>query len=225
MAEQLVLDLPVRHAFGRADFFVSEPNAQAVAAVEDWPNWPLGKLVLSGPAGAGKSHLARIWADLAGAPVIAAQALATADLAGMAETGAAVEDVPLADAAGQEALFHLHNLCAAGGCPLLLSGRGASARWGLSLPDLSSRIAAAMEVRMGAPDDALLQAVVIKQLADRQLAMKPGVLRYVLPRMERSFDFAGRLVERLDALALARRTPVGRKLAAEVLADLSGEAG
>lgn len=225
MAEQLVLDLPVRRAFGRDDFFVSDANAQAVAAVEDWPRWPLAKLVLSGPAGAGKSHLAGIWADLTGAQVVRAATLPGRDLAALSETGAAVEDVPLAEADGEEALFHLHNLCAAAGRPLLLTGRGPSAGWGVALPDLASRIAAAMEVRLGAPDDVLLQAVVIKQFGDRQLAVKPGVLSYLLPRMERSFDFAGRLVDRLDARALARGAPVGRKLASEVLAELAAEAG
>ena len=67
---QLVLDLPVRPALGRADFFVSPANRLALAQVESWPGWPSGRLAVTGPEGAGKTHLAHVWAARAGARII-----------------------------------------------------------------------------------------------------------------------------------------------------------
>ncbi|MGB8622376.1 MAG: chromosomal replication initiator DnaA, partial [Paracoccaceae bacterium] len=75
MAEQLVFDLPLRAARGREDFFVSPANAMAVAQVENWRRWPARKLVLVGPQGAGKTHLAHVWAAQADAGIVEAAAL------------------------------------------------------------------------------------------------------------------------------------------------------
>lgn len=220
MSEQLVFDLPVETAFGRDDFFTSEANAAAVAQIEDWRDWPLGKLVLTGPEGSGKSHLARIWAAQAGATLANAADLQDADLDRLGETGAAVEDVPNASAATQEALFLVHNLCAARSAPLLLTGRGPAAGWGLTLPDLTSRVAAALEVRVGAPDDNLLQALFIKLFDDRQIAVTPAVLSQLMLHTDRSFAFVEDLVDRLDKAALARKSKVNRTVVRDVLAQM-----
>ena len=58
-ARQLSFDLPTRTALGRADFFVSPANAEAVALIEGWHGWPSRKLVVAGPAGAGKTRVLR----------------------------------------------------------------------------------------------------------------------------------------------------------------------
>ena len=76
---QLAFDLAHAESYGRAGFFVSPANATALATVEDWLNWPGGKLVLAGPPGAGKTHLAHIWAEAAGARRIMARDLRGAD--------------------------------------------------------------------------------------------------------------------------------------------------
>lgn len=223
MGEQLILDLPVTTGFARDDFFVSDSNAQAVAMLERWPEWPLNKLLLSGPEGAGKSHLSHVWAAAAQAQVARARGLAGVDITAMAQTGAAIEDVPEASPEDQVALFHLHNLCAARGAPLLLTGRGPAAGWRLSLPDLVSRISAALEMRIGPPDDNLLHALLIKLFADRQLTVAPRVLRQLLLRMDRSFASAEYLVAKLDRLALQRGGAITPRLASEVLESMKDD--
>ena len=80
-AEQLVLDLPVRQALGRDDFFVAPCNEMAVAQLDGWARWPEGRLVLAGPSGSGKTHLAHVWADMSGARIIEAAALLPEDAA------------------------------------------------------------------------------------------------------------------------------------------------
>lgn len=226
MAMQLGFDLPLRTARGRNDFLVAPSNAMAVAMIENWRNWSGGKLVLSGPEGAGKTHLTHVWAQAAQARIIAARDLDAADVPGLAQMAIAVEDVPqiATDAAAQTALFHLHNLVLAEGHSLLLTGCGTVARWGLTLPDLKSRLQGALEASIDAPDDALLSAVLVKVLADRQLVPPPDLIPYLLSRMDRSFAAANRLVAALDRESLARRRPITRALAAQVLDNCNEDA-
>jgi chromosomal replication initiation ATPase DnaA len=138
------------------------------------------------------------------------------------EDGAAVavEDadrLPAGAGAVEETLFHLCNRLAAGGGSLLVSGREAPARWRLALPDLASRLEASPVARLEPPDDALLAAVLVKLFADRQLTVAPGLVRYVVGRMERSFAAAEATVAALDRAGLAGQRPVTARLAAEVL--------
>lgn len=223
---QLALDLASRPALGRSDFFVAEPNRLALAQVDRWPDWPNGKIALVGPRGSGKTHLVHVWAARAGAWIMPALGLAELDLGTVAEQGAvAVEDADRLPALGadvgraEETLFHLHNKLALGGGTLMVTGVGRPASWPVALPDLASRLRAAVVAELAAPDDALLAAVLVKLFEDRQLDVAPELIGYLLPRIERSFAGAQRVVALLDRLALAQRRQVTARLAAEVLAE------
>ncbi len=219
MAQQLGFDLPSRTALERDAFFVAPSNAIAMAMIETWPAWTGGKLVLTGPTGAGKTHLTHVWATMAKARIIAARDLLVEDVPELAKSAVAVEDVP--DIAGNDeaetALFHLHNLALAEGHALLFSGDLPVAGWGLRLPDLMSRLQGTTAVSVDPPDDALLAALLVKLLADRQLTPKPTLITFLLGRMERSFAGAIDLVARLDAASIAAKRPITRQLAATVL--------
>jgi chromosomal replication initiation ATPase DnaA len=219
MADQLSFDLPGRTALGRDAFFVAPCNAMALAMIDGWPHWPQGKLVLTGPSGAGKTHLAHVWAQLTGARIMDARSLATADIPELARTPLAIEDVPhiAEDNASETALFHLHNLMLSEGHPLLMTGTATVAEWSLTLPDLISRLRGTTSVAVEPPDDRLLSALLVKLFADRQMTPKPNLIPYLLARMDRSFVAAIEVVERLDSSSMAQKRPVTRALAAEIL--------
>lgn len=220
MSEQLAFNLPVRPALGREDFFVSPANALAVAQIERWADWPQRKMVLVGAHGAGKTHLTHVWADLSGARIIAATDLPGADIPALATAGAvAVEDADeiAGDRAGEEALFHLHNLVLAEGGSLLMSARSAPPHWPLTLPDLKSRLEATATATLDAPDDALLSALLVKLFTDRQLNVSPRLIPYLVMRMDRSAAAAQALVAALDTRALETGRKISDKLAAEML--------
>jgi len=219
---QLPLGLPTRTARGRADFLEAPSNALALGAITNPAGLPAGKLVLTGPSGAGKTHLAHIWAAEAGARIIDPQALPEALPALLHAPPAPVvlDDADrLARGPGEEALFHLHNHLQAQGHSLLLTARTPVRDWGLLLPDLASRLNAAAHVALAPPDDALLAAVLVKLFNDRQIRIQPALIDYLLPRMERSLAQARALVALLDQRALALGRPVTRALAQEILAE------
>lgn len=224
MPEQLSFDLPVRPALGRDDFFVSPSNAAAVATIERWPDWPGRKLLLIGPVGAGKTHLTHVWAALSGAEIIAAETLGAQDIPALAQSHVAVENAErlAGDRVAEEALFHLHNLVLAEGQSLLLSSARAPNLWGTHLPDLDSRMQGTSAVTLAAPDDALLGAVLMKLMSDRQIAPAPDMIAYLVARIDRSFEAARDIVERLDRAAMSRGTRINRTLARELLDSAGG---
>ena len=219
---QLALALPHAESFAREDFLTGAPNAAALAMIERWPDWPDRTLALVGPEGAGKSHLAAIWAEIAGARRVSARALGETNLMGALATGALViEDAParLIHAPDERALFHLLNLIREEEAFLLITAQTAPARWPVALPDLASRLRAVPTVALNAPDDALLRAVLVKLFADRQLGVDSSLVSYLTTRIERSFAAARAAVEALDREALRMRRPVTRALAAELLRE------
>ncbi|OED50285.1 HdaA/DnaA family protein [Leisingera sp. S232] len=226
MAQQLSFDLPAKPALGREDFFVAPSNAMAVALLDPQFIWPSGKLVLTGPKGAGKTHLAHVWASQTGARIIPAPQLSEQAVPELAQGPVAVEDVPqiAEDPTRQNALFHLHNLVLAQGHALVMTGRGAPNLWGLTLPDLQSRVQAATHAELQPPDDQLLAVVLAKLFNDRQITPKPDVIPYLVAHMDRSFAAAAQIVQRLDLLSLAEKRSLTRPLAVRALTEVREEA-
>ena len=220
---QLAFDLGQAEDFSRAGFFPSPANAAALATVDGWHGWPQGRLILAGPEGAGKSHLAHIWAAETGAAILAAAALTDHDPTSLpARLVVEDADAQAGSAAHEEALFHALNHQLASGGQILLTARQAPRDWGLRLPDLLSRLQSIAIARPELPDDALLSAVLVKLFADRQIAVPPNLIPYLAARMDRSIAAARALVAALDARALALGRPVTRALAAELLDSAGG---
>lgn len=221
-AEQLHLALPSAAAMGRGDFLAAPSNRLALAAVDEATGLPSGVLVITGPEGSGKTHLAHLWAARTGAAWLRASdlALALPDLLAADGPRALVLDdaAALARTPAEEALFHLLNHLRGRG-QILLTARQPVRDWGLQLPDLVSRLTAAAHVPLAPPDETLLRAVLVKLFADRQVTVQPALIDYLVDRMERSLAAAGALVARLDARGLALGRPITRALASEVLAS------
>jgi chromosomal replication initiation ATPase DnaA len=207
---QFVLPIPPRDNLSRNDFLAAPGNARALTFLESFPAWPVPAAALHGPSASGKSHLARIWAQISGATVIRA-----ADL-GEAPSGAVVvEDVDaVAGFTHEPALFALFER----GDPLLLTGRAAPVTWTVGLPDLASRYTALLAFGLGAPDDDLLAGLAVKLFADRQLTVPDSVIRLMVERLARDPSAIRDFVARADAQALSEKRPISQGLIRELLA-------
>ena len=212
---QIPFDLGHSPGHSREELVVSDANRQAVALIDAWPDWPATVVVLAGPAGSGKTHLAAIWAASADAISVAPS-----------EIERQMEDAPLtrpvviddADAdLDEHGLFHLINAAKAAGTHVLLTSRLFPSAWGVKLPDLASRLKAAATVEILEPDDHLLAAVITKLFADRQVEVEPHVVQFLVRRIERSLSTAIDVVDRLDRAALEQKSRITRALAAQTV--------
>ena len=218
LPRQLALALDHDESYAREDFLSGPCNEAALALIEAWPDWPARTVAVIGPEGSGKTHLATVWAAAAGARVVSGRHLAEADLPAALATGALViEDAPAIE--DERTLFHLINLAREEGAFALFTARRAPTLWPARLPDLISRLRALPVVTLAAPDDAMLQGVMMKLAADRQLVLESGVLRYILTHIERSFAAARAALIALAKEALRQGRPPSRALAAELFRD------
>ena len=222
---QFPLPFDHRPSLDGEDFLVGPCNTEAVAWIDRWPDWPGPALALAGAPASGKTHLASVFAQETGGRFISSD-----DVATVAPADLAVDGVPLilddadavaGDAATEQGLFHLLNHLAGRPGMLLLLAVSTPARWGVRLADLGSRLNAVPVTTIGAPDDALMAALLVKLFADRQLQVGADVVSYLAARMERSFAAARALVAALDERALAERRDITVALARTVLDTLS----
>jgi chromosomal replication initiation ATPase DnaA len=192
---QLPLPLAYARSKDEADFFISDCNSKAVAWIDHFPQWGHHVTLLLGPEGSGKSHLAAIFKARHGATIdILDQPITSAD---------------------EVALFHRYNAAKEAGTGLLIVQRELPTH--VALPDLGSRLANAPVVRIEAPDDAVLGAVMIKAAKDRGLTLPPDVISYALIRLERQFAAIHAFIGQLDAASLAQRREITIALAGKVL--------
>jgi chromosomal replication initiation ATPase DnaA len=216
---QLALALPHAESLSRDNFLEGPANAAGLALVESWPEWPNRIMLLVGTEGSGKSHLASIWAEQAGARSASAHALTAAAVPGALATGAlVVEDLKSSDF-DERALFHLMNLAREDQAYVLITARSPPSTFPIELRDLRSRLRAIPTVLLLPPDDQLFRALIVKFCADRQMAVDETVVSYLATRIERSYAAARQAIELLDTEALRLGRPVTRALAAELFRD------
>jgi chromosomal replication initiation ATPase DnaA len=213
LSRQLRLKLDRSETFRREDYVVSASNAEAVKAVDAWPNWHGGRLALIGPEGSGKSHLAAAWAARVDAAIIAPRS--RIDLNALQGRPVLFEDADRSQRG--EMLFHLMNMADHGGGGLLLTGRTPPTSWPANLPDLRSRLNALTVAQITEPDDAILESILRKFFRERNIRPAEDVFPYLLRRIERSTPKALEMVQRLDEAADAEGRAVSRALARQIL--------
>lgn len=216
---QLAFALPHAESLTRDNFLEGPANEAALSLIESWPDWPNRIMLLVGPEGSGKSHLAAIWAELAGARATSAHALTAAAVPGALATGALVVEDLKPSGFDERAMFHLLNLAREDDASVLITARVPPSALAIELRDLNSRLRAVPVVSLLQPDDLLFRGLIVKFCADRQLSIDEAVVSYLTNRIERSYAAARHAVDLLDSEALRLGRPVTRALAAELLRD------
>ncbi len=178
---QIALPLAPGGAGVPSRIVVGNANEAALGAMAAAASWPFRTAILAGPPRSGKSLVAR-WFVEGGA-------------------GVAIDD---ADRIDETELFHRWNRAQENATPLLLIS-GAAGGWKITLPDLASRLGAALHLEIGAPDDAMLGELIMLHAELRGLPLGEDAVSYLVPRAERSHLGAERLVAAIDRLSLERK--------------------
>jgi chromosomal replication initiation ATPase DnaA len=220
--EQIPFPFAAKRSYARADFVPGEANAAALAFVDAWPAWPSRAAAIWGLQGSGKTHLLEIWRAESRAREIAPDELTESFVAALPAGGAfAIDDADRRT--GGPALFHLLNFVAQTGGWLLMTGTSAPVHWPAAVPDLHSRLTALPGAELQLPDEALIARVLLKLFADRQLKHPEALIDYVVPRLQRSFADAERIVVLIDKLALQQKRNISVKIGVKALQLLDAE--
>jgi chromosomal replication initiation ATPase DnaA len=206
--------------YSGANFIVADSNRAPFDAVHSWPNWPAPAVILVGPKGVGKTHLLELWSLHAAS----AQCRVSDLREDFNPTRYALRPVALDDAdqvtgqIGRErALLHLYNLAMQNKQTFLMTASSYPQQWGLLLPDLASRLRAAVVIEIAQPDEELMRQLYLKLFADRQLQVSAPVIDWLLARMERSAVTAQQIVAAIDQTALQLQKPITVWLARRAL--------
>jgi hypothetical protein len=200
---QIALPLALAGSAGPSRIVAGNANAAVIEAFANPASWPFRTAVLSGPPRAGKSLLAR-WFAAGGAGQF---------------RGEMIDD---ADSADETELFHRWNRAQESGTALLLVSNQADGAWKIALPDLASRIGAALHLEIGAPDDAMLAELIALHAEMRGMVLDTTAAAYLVPRCQRSHLGVERLVSEIDRLSLERKAPPGMAIWREALEAISG---
>lgn len=192
--------LPLHVASGAPSrIVVGNANRAAIEALGVAQTWPFRTAILFGPPRSGKSLIAR-W---------------------FAENGAG-EVIDDAEKMDETALFHRWNRAQESGTPLLLTVTGGEGEWRIALPDLASRLGAALHLQIGTPDDEMLGELILLHAEQRGLALGPDAAAYLVPRTERSHMGVERLVAAIDRISLERKAPPTQGIWRDALDEVLG---
>ncbi|MBT3557423.1 MAG: DNA replication protein [Rhodospirillales bacterium] len=223
-ARQLTFDLDHRPALSGDDFLVASANEAAIKWIDQWPTWPAQAVAISGPSGCGKTHLAHVFQARSNAGYVTGNAISESTARSLVSDHPAlvIDDADdLSSPEQEKGLFHVLNILKEQNKQALLLAKVPPSQWTSNLADLQSRLNALPHAAIDNPDEMLITAVMVKQFSDRQLRIEPGVIDYLLPRMERSFAAAQRIVTAVDEAALAEHRKITVPLVSAVLKSVN----
>jgi chromosomal replication initiation ATPase DnaA len=226
LSRQLTFNLEHRPSLSGDDFLVAPANEAAVKWVDQWPDWPAQAVAISGPSASGKTHLAHVFQAKSGAEYITGSAITQSNARTLVLDNPAlvIDDADqIATPVQEESLFHILNILKEQNKQALLIAQTPPSQWQIKLADLQSRLNALPHAAIQNPDEMLITAVMVKQFTDRQLRIEPGVIDYVLPRVERSFSAAQRFVSAVDDAALEEQRKITVPLVSKVLKTLENQ--
>ena len=216
---QKILDFDVRPAIGGQDYLVAISNREAVEWLDLWPDWQVPAIIIYGSTGCGKSHLANLFSLKCGASIIKPSLIEDIGISNILEESnfCVLDDTEFGF--NEEDLLHLYNALVSSGGHMLMTAKIPPGQWGLTLKDLESRLKAIPTIKIGLPDDGLLEAVFAKHFSDRQLLVSAEIISYLIPRIERSLSMVQKVVEKIDKLSLSSGRKVTLPLVREVLSS------
>ncbi len=213
MSRQKLLPLSFKPEYAEEDFCISGCNMEAFRIINRWPEWPSHSIIIYGPKGSGKTHLAKIWQQKTKAlPVKGMNIFSSPSRCFIAEN--------IENSYDEVALFHIYNATCENNGFLLMTSNIHPANLKIKTPDLRSRLNATNAIHLGSPDKHLLESVFVKLMSDRQISIKPNIVDFIISQMEPSFSILQKIVNILDIEAMANKQKITIPFVKQILGNL-----
>jgi chromosomal replication initiation ATPase DnaA len=196
---------------------VTEANRDAARLLTDWRAWPNGALALTGPKGAGKTHLALAWALEAGARQVSPTAVPDDAAAIFQEADGRLFIDDLDGLRDEGMLWRVLDLARTRSGAVLLVAGAPPAAWPVAIPDLRSRLNALPVARLGEPDEALMEVVLRRICREQFIQLSDDAAQYLARRLPRTFAAARHMAAALDASLTRGARPISRRAAEKAL--------
>mgnify|MGYP001186743771 CR=1 FL=1 len=215
---QLLFNLERKKIYEKDDFLVFESNKEAFKLINEWPDWSSRKTIIFGDKGTGKTHLAKIWQKKTSAIILNPNKFKKIKFENffLKKNIFIIEDiVNFFDKINKKEkdnleknLLHFYNLIEEKKGYLLLTALTPPKLWGISLPDLKSRILSSIAIKIKKPEDELLSSVLVKLFIDKQILIDKKIIKFIVYRSERSFSNLQNIVNKIDEQSLITKKKI-----------------
>jgi len=194
---QIPFDLAPEPDFTFETFIEAPSNTGAFNVVRAWPAWPAPAMMLLGPEGTGKTHLGEAWLKHS--------------------HGVFLDD---AHVRTEDDLFAFINRALRGDISgLLLASRVPPNEWGVSLPDLRSRLSAMPVIQLHEADDDSLRPITSALFQRRGREVTTDVVDYLLKYTDRNVPALRATIRLIDETASSAKADVTKAFTAKVLRE------
>ncbi|MDF2964854.1 MAG: hda [Rickettsiaceae bacterium] len=217
--QQLLLDFPHNKQYFKEDFITTEANQIAYDYITNWPeNWGVNPykyaIIISGPAGCGKTHLAHIWQRESKAYFISPNEDLSVKLSHYESFILEDIDNKIWD---ETYLFHIFNQLHEAKKYALFTTQLRPVEISFILADLKSRLNSLFSLNITCPSDELMKIMLLKHFSERELKVSLDVVNYLASRIPRTFSEVTNIVDLLDKTALLQKRNITIPLVKDVL--------
>ena len=213
---QLLINFNLKKDYDEQDFYVSSSNKYAFNIINGWPKWLKRTVNLYGEQYSGKSHLSKIFETKTTCLNIESINFTNEILLKFKTKQALIIEnfnynIP------EKLLYSLINIVEQENKYLLITSLKPINKFDFKLKDLNSRINYCLFVEIGAPDDELIYALIVKNFSDRQINIDKKIIEYIIKRINRSYKDIFLFIYKVDQLSLQKGKPINLSIIKKIL--------
>ena len=202
--------------YKKENFFVSTSNLEAFEILNSWPKWIKKFINLYGEKYSGKSHLARIFESKSTCLNISEKDF-TEEILIKFKTKQSLIIEDYQNNISENLLYSLINIVEQENKYLLITSEKPINEFNYKLNDLVSRLNNFLYIKLGAPDDELIYALIVKNFSDRQITIDKKLIDYIIKRIDRSYESIFIFISKVDQLSLQKGKPINLEVIKKVL--------
>ena len=213
---QLLINFNLKKDYDEQDFYVSSSNKYAFNIINGWPKWLKRIVNLYGEQYSGKSHLSKIFETKTTCLNIESINF-TSEILLKFKTKQALIIENFNFNIPEKLLYSLINIVEQENKYLLITSLKPLNKFDFKLKDLNSRINNCLFVEIGAPDDELIYALIVKNFSDRQINIDKKIIEYIIKRINRSYKDIFLFIYKVDQLSLQKGKPINLSIIKKIL--------